>query len=763
VVVALCLTSAAAFAPVASHAAPKTVVKAFETELGVQPPLGFFDPLGLLADADQEKFERLRYVEIKHGRISMLAVLGQIVTKAGIFLPGTIDYSGTKFSDVPTGFGAFSAIQPAGIAQIVAFVGFLELFVMKDSANGAAPGEFPGDFRNGALDFGWDSFSAEEKLSKRAIELNNGRAAMMGILALMVHEELGVVVALCLTSAAAFAPVASHAAPKTVVKAFETELGVQPPLGFFDPLGLLADADQEKFERLRYVEIKHGRISMLAVLGQIVTKAGIFLPGTIDYSGTKFSDVPTGFGAFSAIQPAGIAQIVAFVGFLELFVMKDSANGAAPGEFPGDFRNGALDFGWDSFSAEEKLSKRAIELNNGRAAMMGILALMVHEELGVVVALCLTSAAAFAPVASHAAPKTVVKAFETELGVQPPLGFFDPLGLLADADQEKFERLRYVEIKHGRISMLAVLGQIVTKAGIFLPGTIDYSGTKFSDVPTGFGAFSAIQPAGIAQIVAFVGFLELFVMKDSANGAAPGEFPGDFRNGALDFGWDSFSAEEKLSKRAIELNNGRAAMMGILALMVHEELGVVVALCLTSAAAFAPVASHAAPKTVVKAFETELGVQPPLGFFDPLGLLADADQEKFERLRYVEIKHGRISMLAVLGQIVTKAGIFLPGTIDYSGTKFSDVPTGFGAFSAIQPAGIAQIVAFVGFLELFVMKDSANGAAPGEFPGDFRNGALDFGWDSFSAEEKLSKRAIELNNGRAAMMGILALMVHEEL
>ncbi|KAJ8607791.1 hypothetical protein CTAYLR_009240 [Chrysophaeum taylorii] len=191
VVLALCLTSAAAFAPVASHAAPKTVVKAFETELGVQAPLGFFDPLGLLADADQEKFERLRYVEIKHGRISMLAVLGQIVTKAGIFLPGTIDYSGTKFSDVPTGFGAFSAIQPAGIAQIVAFVGFLELFVMKDSANGAAPGEFPGDFRNGALDFGWDTFSAEEKLSKRAIELNNGRAAMMGILALMVHEELG--------------------------------------------------------------------------------------------------------------------------------------------------------------------------------------------------------------------------------------------------------------------------------------------------------------------------------------------------------------------------------------------------------------------------------------------------------------------------------------------------------------------------------------------------------------------------------------------
>ena len=71
-----------------------------------------------------------------------------------------------------------------------AFVGLLELGVMKDSANGAEPGEFPGDFRNGALDFGWDTFDEETKLSKRAIELNNGRAAMMGILGLMVHEKL---------------------------------------------------------------------------------------------------------------------------------------------------------------------------------------------------------------------------------------------------------------------------------------------------------------------------------------------------------------------------------------------------------------------------------------------------------------------------------------------------------------------------------------------------------------------------------------------
>ena len=41
----------------------------FESEIGAQAPLGFWDPLGLLVDADQERFDRLRTVETKHGRI----------------------------------------------------------------------------------------------------------------------------------------------------------------------------------------------------------------------------------------------------------------------------------------------------------------------------------------------------------------------------------------------------------------------------------------------------------------------------------------------------------------------------------------------------------------------------------------------------------------------------------------------------------------------------------------------------------------------
>ena len=178
--------------PVKKVKAVSSSVGAFESELGAQAPLGFFDPLGLLDNADQARFDRLRYVEIKHGRVAMLAFLGNIVTRAGIHLPGAIDYAGHEFSSFGNGWAAIdgpNAIPQDGFSQILLFIGFLEASVMKD-----IPGtgnEFVGDFRNGYIDFGWDKFDEQTKLSKRAIELNNGRAAMMGILGLMVHEQLG--------------------------------------------------------------------------------------------------------------------------------------------------------------------------------------------------------------------------------------------------------------------------------------------------------------------------------------------------------------------------------------------------------------------------------------------------------------------------------------------------------------------------------------------------------------------------------------------
>jgi hypothetical protein len=149
----------------------------FEDALGAQPPLGFWDPLGLLNDADEERFDRLRTVETKHGRISMLAILGHLVTTAGVRLPGDIAF-GLPFADMKTGLAAFDTIPAAGIAQIIAFIGAIEIGYSqwKESGEEWALGVF-----------GWDAETTERKM---AIELNNGRAAQMGILALMVHEKL---------------------------------------------------------------------------------------------------------------------------------------------------------------------------------------------------------------------------------------------------------------------------------------------------------------------------------------------------------------------------------------------------------------------------------------------------------------------------------------------------------------------------------------------------------------------------------------------
>jgi hypothetical protein len=106
-----------------------------------------------------------------------LAILGHLVTSAGIRLPGEIAY-GVPFSSVKAGLAAFDTIPAAGIAQLVAFIGLIEV------GFGARQEEIEEAQLKAS---GWDQETINKKLS---IELNNGRAAQMGILALMVHEKL---------------------------------------------------------------------------------------------------------------------------------------------------------------------------------------------------------------------------------------------------------------------------------------------------------------------------------------------------------------------------------------------------------------------------------------------------------------------------------------------------------------------------------------------------------------------------------------------
>jgi hypothetical protein len=186
-VAASLIASAAAFAPASGPIARSSALTAaspFANEIGAQAPLGYFDPLGVCADGNKETFDRLRYVELKHGRVAMLGVVGYLVTKAGLRFPGA--------EDIPSGWAALDALPKSLWVQLFFTWGVMEAFNRDASDVHDIPAsEFAGDFRNGFIDFGWDKQSDAWKRSKRSIELNQGRAAQMGMLGLMVHDAMG--------------------------------------------------------------------------------------------------------------------------------------------------------------------------------------------------------------------------------------------------------------------------------------------------------------------------------------------------------------------------------------------------------------------------------------------------------------------------------------------------------------------------------------------------------------------------------------------
>merc|ERR1719331_3516980 len=162
------------------------------------------------------------------------------------------------------------------------------------------------------------------------------------------------------------------------------------------------------------------------------------------------------------------------------------------------------------------------------------------------------------------------------------------------------------------------------------------------------------------------------------------------------------------------------------------------------------------PAAVTMKAEGEIGVTPPLGVYDPLNLLAepvDYPRRSYRRYVELEIKHGRIAMLACVGVITTEAGIRFPGYLSKSlDLKFADVPGGaLDSYAAVPVLGWFQIVAFVSFLEL------AYGAVdPKKEPGDV-GGVSWIRYDD--PETKKFKLNAERNNGRAAMMGITGMMI----
>merc|ERR1719254_445698 len=414
----------------------------------------------------------------------MLATMGYITPEITGKLPGYLSPSmGLKFADVPTGLAAVSKVPALGWAQIFAYGGFCELSQTYTPA--ASTSEYaditPGDYGFKVL----TSDDPAELTKKLNAEIANGRLAMMAIIGMFFQDGL---------TGSAWGDWALYTA--SPLRAFEGELGVQPPVGFWDPAGFSTDGDVEVFKRRRETEIKHGRVSMFACLGYIVPEyfkwPGMISPST----GLQFADIPNGLGALSKIQGVGWLQIFLFCGLVDTgFYKVDPARG------PGDYKNagilGVPNATGPIGNGETRKSKLNAEIANGRLAMMAIIGMFFQDGL---------TGSAWGDWALYEA--SPLRAFEDELGVQPPVGFWDPLEFTKDGSRENFLRRRAVEIKHGRVAMYACIGYFVpeyTKFSGYLSPSMDI---KFSDVPNGLGAFSVVPLAGWLQIVAFCGFIE---------------------------------------------------------------------------------------------------------------------------------------------------------------------------------------------------------------------------------------------------------------
>lgn len=158
---------------------------ALTEEMGTSPTLSYkyFDPLNF---ATEDNFAIMRECELKHGRIAMLAVLGNVIPdiwRDVIVPPSFILLSPShhlSFQKVPCGIQALTTVPFLGWVQILFFIGFLEkqVFIQKD------PRDMPGDYGTGY--FGSRNKGDNERSLR--CELENGRLAMIAFLGQIIAE-----------------------------------------------------------------------------------------------------------------------------------------------------------------------------------------------------------------------------------------------------------------------------------------------------------------------------------------------------------------------------------------------------------------------------------------------------------------------------------------------------------------------------------------------------------------------------------------------
>jgi len=181
--------TAPAMRPVVSRASPVNM-KVEDLVGGINDPIfggtpegKIFDPLGL--GQDQAALYRRRCVEIKHGRVCMVAFLGMTVGPNELIQPTHALLSPSAdlhFDDIPGGIAALGYVPAAGWLQIVALVGVHELTIAKQDYT-KAPGEIP-------TFLGFKPEDPAEFKEKQLKELKNGRLAMIAVLGELMAQQV---------------------------------------------------------------------------------------------------------------------------------------------------------------------------------------------------------------------------------------------------------------------------------------------------------------------------------------------------------------------------------------------------------------------------------------------------------------------------------------------------------------------------------------------------------------------------------------------
>eukprot|EP00541_Cyclophora_tenuis_P019334 CAMPEP_0116547208 /NCGR_PEP_ID=MMETSP0397-20121206/3650_1 /TAXON_ID=216820 /ORGANISM="Cyclophora tenuis, Strain ECT3854" /LENGTH=192 /DNA_ID=CAMNT_0004071715 /DNA_START=89 /DNA_END=667 /DNA_ORIENTATION=- len=170
--------SAAAFAPASRTKSASTLLAwKDETVVGITPPVGFWDPLGLSEGKDDATMNMYREAELKHGRVAMAACLGWYVTAAGVHPAFNSELSSNPLE-------AAAQLAPVGWLQFVLGCGAIEWLAQQIAKR---PGYNAGDLL-GASE--WVDNSDEGWVDYQNKELNNGRLAMLAIMGIIAQDLL---------------------------------------------------------------------------------------------------------------------------------------------------------------------------------------------------------------------------------------------------------------------------------------------------------------------------------------------------------------------------------------------------------------------------------------------------------------------------------------------------------------------------------------------------------------------------------------------